>query len=148
LLPLYNITPFGCESVYAIIEIFCSEEVPSEYRFIEDQGVIQRKKYIIPFHRRETTWRYIIRNKRNLAMNNPWVMDIPETGPFIKVEPLIFESAKLLPLKEESVTGIAFRKDKNDSSSELFSSLPNPSGEMIKLDATNNKIYSDIYINI
>jgi len=146
--PFYNHTPFKQQEVFAVLELYYSDEVPAEYLFIDSLGAIQPKQYVIPFCKRKTKWRFILNNKDQIDIKDPEVLESEGTWHFSKTAPLIFESDELMPMQETPITGIKLIKDKSDASSVLVESLPNASVQIIRPDKNANTVYSDIYVNI
>jgi hypothetical protein len=144
----YNSSPFGDESVFAIIELFNSDVLPVEYQFIDKNGFIQPKKYVIPFCRRKTKWRYIVNKISNVAFPDPTIIESEDKWHFTSKGSMVFESDELIPMQENPISGIYFQRDAGDSSSIMHTSLPNAPVDMIRPDILQNQIYSDIYVNI
>ena len=82
----------------------------------------------LEFKNRETTWRYIFTDDQNVKNND----DVEEEN----------GSAKILVTKmEQPLTKTGFVSVELDGDE-----LPNPDSRFVKPDASNNKIYSEIYM--
>jgi hypothetical protein len=153
--PFYNNSSFWDESVFAVIELFYSDMVPDEYLFIDESQmvpdriqIIRPKKYLVPFRRRKTKWRYIINKISNVTLPNPTIIESEDKWHFTPKGSMVFESDELIPMQESPISGIYLQRDAGDSSSIMHTSLPNAPVEMIRPDILQNQIYSDIYVNI
>lgn len=134
---------------FAVIEIFHRAALPDAYRFVNNDRSVAAKKYAIRFANRQTTWRYNVTRKFNTQVNEVKIKKANGGGiDFTKQNGVpagqfILKSNAVVPLKEETVTGIRMT-DQNDK--ELIAHLPNPSLSVLKQEG--NQLFSDIFITI
>lgn len=134
---------------FGVIEIFHRAALPDGYRFVNSNRSVATKKYTIRFANRQTTWRYVVTRKFNTQVDevkikkaNGGGIDFTNQGGQPAGQ-FVLTSNTLVPLKEETVTGIRLT-DKNDK--ELIAHLPNPSLSVLKQEG--NQLFSDIFITI
>ena len=137
------------QDVFGVIEIFHRSVLPDGYLFLNNDKSVATKKYKIGFANRKTTWRYIVNKKFNAAVTdvkikkaNGNAIDFTKQGGG-STGPFILSSNDIVPLKQETVTGIRMT-DQNDK--EIIAHLPNPSLRFLKEEG--NKLFSDIFITI
>jgi hypothetical protein len=137
------------QNVFGVIEIFHRAALPNSYRFINNNGSVAAKKYVLSFANRQTTWRYTVNKKFNLAVTDVKIKKNGGGGiDFTKKNgtpagQFILSSNTAVPLKQEMLTGIRMT-DQNDK--EIIANLPNPSLGALKQE--NNQLFSDILITI
>jgi hypothetical protein len=162
----YSANEYYGQNIFAIIEIFIKDTVPSNYQFIDSSFFVQKKEYIIPFTNRSTIWRYFVYDKITNSLNNPNIImsgrefkletaltteypDKYSLYKFTSVEPGVPTNVDKIPLTEEKITSIKLHGEINAISKDIIMNMPNPDVSLIKPDITDtNKIFSDIIIYV
>jgi len=145
----YSISPNEISDVFGVVEIFYKSNLNSAYQFQNNNNSISTKSYKIPFTNRSTKWRYIITRQFNssittvkVAKTNGSPIDFTLLGSSPPGK-FIFTSNNVLPLKQESITGI---KLTDGSNKVIIANLPNPPLNLIRTEGSDT--FSDILITI
>ncbi|MCA9735647.1 MAG: hypothetical protein H6696_01815 [Deferribacteres bacterium] len=155
----YNPSLRGVKA-FGLIEISLGEAIPPAYQFINPDGTVSPKTYVVHLRRRETFWRYKVSLKHNV--DTPAALfdvihpddtisfnrDVPVSEPGQSTV-MPFTSIHPLPLQEAILKGISLvKKDEQGHVVRELLELPNPSIALLTHDKTTNKTYSDIFIQI
>lgn len=137
------------QNVFGVVEIYHRAALTNTYKFVNNDRSVAPKKYAVSFANRQTTWRYTVNKKFNMAVTDVKIKKTNGTPiDFTKklgtpANQFILSSNAAVPLKQEMLTGIRMT-DQNDR--EIIAHLPNPSLGALKEE--NNQIFSDILITI
>lgn len=171
---LYSDPEAARESIFGIIELYYSSNVPAGYAFSALDGGITRRDYTIKLGRRETIWKYYVVLK-NATTDPGFTLDygaptsdeavypggvnfIPKTPEatidelFGSGKVLLFESDKVLPFYEVPKKNIKLNKPivttSGTTTEPVIGHLPNASKSIIKPTADLSQVNSEIFVYV
>lgn len=163
-LEFYASNELMSKSIFAVIDVFFTDNVPDAYRLIDDDNKPLPKTYTLRIDRRETYWRYYVVMKYRTDTSSG---DLSITSPDISGSPVVFEkqsrqqisdgtkavpfvSNRPIPFRQSPVKGVQLKKANGSGGSGIFEidNLPNPSVAALKPDGSTNKVYSEIFVYI
>ncbi|MFH5885789.1 hypothetical protein ACG2F4_15885 [Halalkalibaculum sp. DA3122] len=162
--------------IFGIVDLFYSPLVPPDYRFIKQDGTLQKQVYTLPFKKRSTFWKYFIVNRTGHEFENPEIkgysIDLlehypddyyvrvadrhipPEIRGFTRINSgeypdnyNIFVSNQQIPLSEQGVRSLYLKKKVNSSKRVVLKSMANPGIQALKKEREEkDKYYSEVYV--
>ena len=163
-------------NVFGLVNIYRDDRVPAAYQFTDpgQEHAVLPKTYRLAFNRRRTFWKYYVALKYRLKDLTPdkWPQDWPDDwkiiytpDPSVDITPdagkiktltdgtlaVPFTADKALPLREAPIKNVQLKKTgpgANASGIREIDHLPNPSVRGIVPDASDGKIYSEVFIYV
>lgn len=163
-------------NVFGLINIYRDDRVPVAYQFTDpvQQHAVLPKTYCLVFNRRMTFWKYYVALKYRLKNLTPdkWPKDWPDDwkiiytpDPSVDIAPdagnvktltdgtlaVPFTADAPLPFQETPIKNVQLKKTgpgANASGIREIDHLPNPSVRSIVPDASDGKIYSEVFIYV
>jgi len=69
----YAMSRHNGSGIFGIVEIFHSDHVPVDYRYVDHQDKITTQQYHLSFQKRSTYWKYIVINKGKTEIEDPGI---------------------------------------------------------------------------
>ncbi len=138
----------------AVIEIDPGSGAATTHRLFDGQQIMMHPEYEIRFENRSTFWRYHIRNRSGVNLNNPVILAAPysfskKDDDELQADSLLFESEQAIPLQEAGINNISLRRQTGAATHLVLDTLPNPGTRFAEPDPVDhNKLYSDIFITL
>lgn len=151
----YAVNRRDMAGIFGVIEILNTPGTPSEYRFMEPNGVLKKQEYTLAFQNRSTHWRYLVIDRSGMNLDTPGIEDNdPQGYTFSKdatgsypAEYEVFVSDQEIPLSETRLKTLKLSQKVNSSRKSVQESLPNPGVQLLKQDENNqNTYYSEVYL--
>jgi hypothetical protein len=163
-------------NVFGLVNIYRDDRVPAAYQFTDpgQEHAVVPKTYCLTFNQRMTFWKYYVALKYRLKNLTPdkWPKDWPDDwkiiytpDPSVDISPdagkvktltdgtlaVPFIADTPLPIQEAPVKNVQLKKTgpgANASGIREIDHLPNPSVRNIVPDASDGKIYSEVFIYV
>ncbi len=138
----------------AVVEIDPGSGAAVTHRMFDGQQIMKQPEYEIRFQNRSTFWRYHIRNRSGVNLNNPVILAAPysfskKNDDELPEDALLFESEQAIPLQEAGISNISLRRQTGAATHLVLDTLPNPGTRFAEPDPVDhNKLYSDIFITL
>ncbi len=147
------------KNAFGVIEIFINTTTPLNYRLLTIAGKVKSKLYKLKINNRKTFWKYFVilnydtsitPNKLSISSQPPGITFTRQSsitnnnGKF--TIPFISDTA--LDIKEKMNNGLQLKRSTTSGDTILLDGLPNASSDSIKPNASDNKVYSEIYIYV
>jgi len=150
----YSVNMREASTLYGMIEIFYSQEVPETYQFMDESGTVTQQNYNICFKNRETFWKYIVINESSIELDDPGILH--ESFSFSEqlsdqypANYKVFVSEQQIPLSNESKGTFSLIRNMSSDRRVVVDPLPNPGSKDLRRDEHDlNKFYSEIFLYI